>query len=100
MIIGRRSCHGASAAEQDVGTEPLRAEPDAAGSDHRQHGDRCLPPKSPQRTDVSHLPRHAEEHDDHQGMSAQVDCFQMTIVIQLFLPSILFYRPLIDTLWH
>ena len=55
-----------------MGAESVRAAPDAAGGDHRQHGDRRLAAKPPQRADVSDLPRYAQEYDDYKRMPPQV----------------------------
>jgi len=57
-------------AEQNVGAVAVRAAAQAAGGDHRQHGDRGVPAEPPQRADVSHLPGHAQEDDDDEGVPA------------------------------
>ncbi len=85
-----------------------------SGGDHGQHGDRRVSQKPPQRADVSHLSGHAEEHHDHQRVSAslllrvhrhraalrvrlQIQCFSPVVSRSLLLSAaILFSRSLLQ----
>lgn len=55
-----------------MGAFTVRAVPDTARSNHRQHGDRGIPSQSTQRIDVPHLPGHVEKDNDNEGMPAPV----------------------------
>lgn len=61
-----------TAAEQNLGPIAVRTESYSPGGDHRQQRDCRFAAESAERTDVPHLPGHAEEDDDHQGVSASV----------------------------
>ena len=55
-----------------VGLVPLRVAPDPAGGHHGRDGDRRLRSEPPKRIDLSHLPRHVNDDNDHQRMFTQV----------------------------
>lgn len=58
----------ASRPQQKLGIVALRIAQDTPGRDYRQHGDRRESEEPAQRANVSNLPGHAQENNDHQGV--------------------------------
>lgn len=58
--------------KQNMGIVTLRATQNSSRGNYGQYGDRCVPQKPAQRTDVSYMFGHVKEDNDNQGMFTQV----------------------------